>query len=404
MPFKDLLNESFLYLYIHTGNSNAAGYNYQAPGFSFANQNSCKKVYWDTPTTLGVKDNVLDGSDPFDRIADHKRVPDTMGITNPAVLIASGLSKKIFDETGKTVQFISINYGLGGSLVQTESTDPTRPYIGKGGVYFDHLKAAISVAKTYADSIGKQLYLPFIGLVGGEIETIVDATISMTTSRYLSGLKKFLHDVYLEVRALTGQRYYPVLYRTQHQSMNNTDAVNMRIKQMLLDCHERHLPMAVPTYAFGITSGFEHFDTDAQARISCCFIDQIWNRSYMSIDVGIRPVSAAMETGNIIRIATNTTGMQIDTSRGSTAGHGFSVHDTFGAAVEILELDIDGRDILLLVDDLNPGYQVAYQQARPWLSPLDLARPGSCLSKDAGYSLYGIPVKRYLPSFKIPIS
>ena len=402
--YKDFLNENFLYLLITVGDSNGSGYSFQPLPNNYDNLavNNNKKVAWNDETTeMVVVDNFNNGITSNDRIYDRIRVPvANMGVANQCVMMANQMSTFIQDSFDKNIQFITINAAYGGGGLNPDG-GYTVVQMDKGHDPFMYLVQAIQVAKNYADSIGKTLFVPYIWFHEGIWDVVSDASVQMTLEKKKAALNKYWFDLFLEIRKINRQKYIPKIYRMQVNAQNNTDAVNSKIKQIQIDLESMYFPLAMASYHLSILSAFNHFVTNSIFKISGCVCETIFQREYSGVDKRVSIASISSTSSSQITVTANKP-LLIDTSKGTSVNTGFVVYDASDVEVPITAVVIDGNSVKITAPN-GPGYKVGYQHKRPWLSPYNPERPISYVRGTAVTEFYEFPIHYVLPSFFVTL-
>lgn len=395
-----LLDESALYGIVIVGNSNGTGMSTQSPPASFDNiaLNNNKKVEWnDDESLMVIADNTQ--TTPQDRLAQHIFQPTFYGYYNPIVLVGNEMSRIIKETTGKTIQFITISGAVNGGTVDNGSDD-TLPELSNNSTHFQYLQQGLQRAQTYATSIGKTFKVPFVILVGGEIEAIKFATISESYTRYSSVLFQYRRNLQAMVQAITGDTYNFPIYRTQHHAQQTTDTRNMDVKQYAYDSDIPDMPLISPTYYTSILQGFDHWDTHSIFEIFGLMSRNIFRKQYQGTwKSTFRPKSFSLN-GNTITIEVNVPKppLVIDVSRGTETNHGFTLIDTLSQEIPISSVSVSGTTITIVAGWNPSGSTLYYKFKRPYAP--DLNRFGSHIGDSDEVETFGYTLRNYLLSFK----
>lgn len=397
-----LLDENAIYGLLVAGHSNSTGMSFQAAPTSFQNVsvNNNKKVTWNADASaMEVVDNIIgQGDNPKDRLPQYKFQPTFGGVYNPAVLVANELSRLIKEKTGKTIQFITISGATNGSAVDNGNRAAT-PELSNNSIHFQYLQQGVQAAKTYADSIGKALKIPFMILINGEVEAIYYSQIGESEYRYRSVLNRYIRNLRTMVTDITGDTYkFPVVRHQLHGQLM-TDTNNMLLKQYVLNSSRIDSPVVIASYQVSILSGAEHWDTEAIFRIYGSFVNNIFRHHYRKSGVVFRPRIFTV-VGNEITITVNvpTLPLRIDTSRGLETNHGFTLIGADTIEISLTNVQVDGNKITMTAASNPIGATLYYKLKRPYAP--NLSRPASYIADSEHYTYYGLDISNYLLSFK----
>lgn len=400
-----LLDETAIYLLIVTGNSIVMGVNPQAPpaGYQNLNPNNNKKVQWDlAETSLEVVDNLTSTNDN-DRVCHLKTGtnPHSPGNFNCAVLIANELSRIIKQQTGKTIQFITINGATSGAMIQNEGI--VQPELIEGANY-NYLTQAIQFAKDYATSQSKTLKIgPVIGGAISESETINWASANLTEQKYRKNVFDFYNKLRASIANILTDNSGITFYRFQQHMQQASLDMNTMVKDIVLRSSSMTCPVIIPLYPCSILSNFDHIDTIGTFDFSGNAAKNIYRYGYLKKKSIFQPQKIE-STPTSVTVFTNppVAPLRIYTGKGNELNHGFCITDVNNVVQNIITNVSVSENKIVITTSSNPsGFYLQYKHLRPYESgPNPLQRSASHITDSDPYTYEGITIPNYLLSFK----
>jgi len=316
------------------------------------------------------------------------------GPVNHTVLLARELRRYYLEKQNKNIQFITINYAIGGGHIDNIGTVPGGYFLGKGSFGHTKMIEAVQLAKDYATSVGKNIEIAFIHMLEGAWELLLSSTCT-TSEEYRLLLKNFRFNVFSDTRSITGQSYIPRVFLTQEYITSTTEGPEITMQQIQYDGSDEDVLLIMPSYHLSTLQGFEHYETGSGIKLVSGLTEAIYNE--------LNHTSSRVIPGSVVKIDNRTIKLTvlskddivINTSKGTTVGHGFKHFDgtnyNLPASVSLL-----GKEITITTnEDITVNSQLAYMSA----PPLNDARAGSFISTVSNNSYLGYGNEQYLMSF-----